>query len=75
MIIDYCPNCGDKERVEKIDDSTIYCPKCDETFKVEKGKTRVEKVGRLKSIEDRLDKIESDGKHIKKDLYDDEEIF
>ena len=73
-MIDYCPNCGDKD-VEKLSDTEVYCPKCDQSFEVKQGKAAIKPSGRLSGIEQRLEKLDSDNKQIKKDLYGKEDYF
>ncbi len=52
-----CPNCGGEAEKEG---NKIVCEKCDATFTLTRtGAARVADVGRFQTIEDRLDKIES----------------
>ena len=52
-----CPNCGHPAVKEG---NKIVCEKCDATFTLTRtGAAKVADVGRIQTIEDRLDKIES----------------
>ena len=52
-----CPNCG----AQAIKDGTkVVCETCDATYSFKKtGGAKVDNIGRLDSIEDRLQKVES----------------
>ena len=63
-MIDYCPNCGGKD-VEKLSDTEIYCKPCDQTFRVTKGKTEIQKKGRITDLEDRVKTIEEGQQKLK----------
>ena len=52
-----CPNCGGPAEKEG---NKIVCERCDATFSLTRtGAAKVADVGRFQTIEDRLDKIES----------------
>jgi len=64
-MVDYCPNCGNKE-VEKVSDNELYCGQCDMTFTIEKGKkVKAKPSNRISQIEESVQKnVESINKVI-----------
>jgi len=52
----YCPNCG---RAAIREGNNLTCEACDAVFVFKRTGPTVKQVGRLKAIEDRLDKVES----------------
>jgi len=68
-MLEFCPNCGNKDTIEKLSDSEIYCPDCNATFKVEKGKVKPQPKGKLDEFAERLKKIEENLNKVHKDLY------
>jgi len=69
-MIDYCPNCGNKDTLETRSDDEIYCPPCNQSFKVTKGKAMPVKKGRFATLEDRVVIIEERTKKVEKTVED-----
>lgn len=53
----YCPNC---QKPSIREGNKIICERCDATFTIIKtGGAKVKDIGRLNSLEDRMDRVES----------------
>ena len=79
--LEYCPNCGEREKIERVNDKAIFCPKCDMTFGVMEGKPKSDPAAKStieelrnenKDLKGRIEKVEGELFNKKRKAADDD---